>query len=56
VDAVHEAWEKLHTWTSQTLPRIIGMWAKNPEVVGFYRSLSAVFRRTGAAGVPDVVL
>jgi hypothetical protein len=34
----HEAWEKLHTWTPQTLPRIIGMWAKNPEVAGFYRS------------------
>lgn len=29
----HEAWEKLHTWTPQTLPRIVGMWAKNPEVV-----------------------
>jgi uncharacterized membrane protein YphA (DoxX/SURF4 family) len=34
----HEAWEKLHTWTPQTLPRIVGMWAKNPEVVGFYRA------------------
>jgi len=34
----HEAYEKIHAWTPETLPKLFKMWAENPQGYGFYKS------------------
>src|SRR2546425_12034288 len=34
----HEAYEKIHAWTPETMPKLFKMWGENPQGYGFYKS------------------
>jgi len=45
----HEAYEKIHAWTPETLPKLFKMWGENPQGYGFYKSFLLNFALPNAS-------
>ena len=52
----HEAYEKLHAWNAETLPKVFSMWAQNPQGYGFYKSFLLNFALPHASFFSNLIM